>query len=123
MAINCHTTSPTQAFSVDPSLTNNAAVLPVTVNPPSDHPPYEVDSHGEVSDGGRAVECQITLKASLSSAPNGQLDIQVKDYLLDAAGTLRFAVRLMCSSRTVPPAKRRRKDKCSMATTKSNYYP
>ena len=122
MAINCHTTSPTQAFSVDPSLTNNAAVLPVTANPPSDHPPYEVDSHGEVSDDGRAVECQITLKASLSSAPNGQLDIQVKDYLLDAAGTLRFAVRLMCSSRTVPPAKRRRKTS-AQSQLKSNYYP
>ena len=94
MASNCHTSNPTQAFLVDPSPTNNAAGMIVTANLPSDQTSYEVDSHGVVSDDGRSVEYQITLKASRSSAPNGQLDIQVKDYRQDAAGTLRFAVQL-----------------------------
>lgn len=94
MASNCHTTNPTQACSVDPNPTNNAAGMIVTVNLPSDQTSYEVESHSVASDNGRSVEYQITLKASTSSAPNGQLDVQVKDYQQNATGNLSFAVQL-----------------------------
>lgn len=94
MATNCHSTNPAQPFSVDPNPTNTTGGMLVTIDLPSDQTAYEVDTHGVESDDGRSVVYQVTLKASTSSAPNGQLQVQVKDYQQDSAGTLRFAVQL-----------------------------